>query len=97
MHAIVAMPVLAYMRPAIALLHAINRCVCMATPQVRHTCLSTICKILFVPPPSVLEPDLRELPISNFIAGLLLGKDMTSAAYAMQACVTPDPSGCPCR
>lgn len=52
--------------------------------QVRQTCLGAISKVLYASPADMLEENLRELSVSNFIAGLLMGRDTSAAAFAMQ-------------
>ena len=52
--------------------------------QVRHACLTAISKVLYVSTPAMLEEGIRDLPVSNFIGGLLGSRDTTVAAYAMQ-------------
>ena len=43
-----------------------------------------VCKILYVSTPEMLESNLKDQPVSNFVAGLLGGRDAAASAYAIQ-------------
>ncbi len=53
-------------------------------PQLRHRCLASLVRMLYFASPELLAELLKDVPISSFIAGILLGRDVRSAAYAMQ-------------
>lgn len=53
-------------------------------PDVRARCLATVVKLLAVAAPSHLQVVLADLPVSSFVAGLLLGRDVKAQAAALQ-------------
>uniref|UniRef100_A0A7S3VMY1 HECT-type E3 ubiquitin transferase n=1 Tax=Dunaliella tertiolecta TaxID=3047 RepID=A0A7S3VMY1_DUNTE len=54
-------------------------------PQVRYQCLSTIIRLLAVLPSNLLEEGLHDVPVSSFVASLLVARDSSAVAYGLHA------------